>query len=129
MRRNRRQYLRVREHARALVHERIRHFNDVYGFKIGKVFIKNHKSRWGSCSSKGNINFNYKIVFLPADIADYIIVHELCHLAELNHGERFWGLVVNTIPDHKHRRQRLRLIERARLVRYVTSQKPRFVAV
>ena len=114
MRRNRRQYLRVREHARALVHERIRHFNDVYGFKIGKVFIKNHKSRWGSCSAKGNINFNYKILFLPTEIVDYIIVHELCHLVEFNHSERFLSLVVRTIPDHKRRRRHLRLIERSR---------------
>ena len=114
MRRNRRQYLKVREDTRALVHARIGHFNGVYKFKLGKVFIKNHKSRWGSCSEKGNLNFNYKILFLPADIADYIIVHELCHLAEFNHSERFWGLVVRTIPDHKRRRRHLRLIERNR---------------
>ena len=112
MRRNRRQYVRVREHARALVHTRIGHFNGIYGFKLGRVFIKNHKSRWGSCSKKGNLNFNYKILFLPTDIADYIIVHELCHLAELSLSPRFWGLVVRTIPDHKRRRRHLRLIER-----------------
>src|SRR3989338_6069024 len=112
MRRNRRQYVKVREHARALVHERIQHFNTVYQFSVGKVFIKNNKSRWGSCSEKGNLNFNYKIVFLPADIADYIIVHELCHLGEFNHSDRFWDLVGQVIPEHKHVRRRLRSLER-----------------
>lgn len=113
-RRNRKQYLRVREHARALVHARIEHFNRVYRFRVGKVFIKNHKSRWGSCSQKGNLNFNYKIAFLPSDIADYIIVHELCHLAEFNHSAKFWAHVARTVPDHKHRQKRLRTLEKGR---------------
>jgi len=112
MRRNRRQYLKVREHARSLVHERVRHFNSSYRFKVSKIYIKNHKSRWGSCSEKGNLNFNYKILFLPSDIADYIIVHELCHLAEFNHSPRFWDLVTRFIPNHKHLRRHLRLLER-----------------
>ena len=120
-RRNRRQYLKVREHARALVHQRIRHFNTVYGFKVGRIFIKNHKSRWGSCSEKGNLNFNYKLVFLPADIVDYIIVHELCHLSEFNHSERFWNTVGRTIPDHKRRRKHLRQIERSKVYLTVRS--------
>ena len=110
-RRNRRQYLKLREHARAFVHERIRHFNASYMLRVGKVFIKNHKSRWGSCSEKGNLNFNYKIVLLPPEIADYIIVHELCHLAEFNHSDRFWLLVAHAVPDHKRIRQSLRILE------------------
>lgn len=114
-RRNRRQYLKVREHARALVHARIQHFNAYYNLPLRKIFIKNHKSRWGSCSKKGNLNFNYKIVFLPPDIADYIIAHELCHLAEFNHSERFWALVARTIPAHKQHRKKLRLLERSRV--------------
>lgn len=104
--------MKVREHARALVHARIQYFNEHYQFRVGKVFIKNHKSRWGSCSEKGNLNFNYKIAFLPLELADYIIVHELCHLAEFNHSERFWGHVARTIPDHTHRRRHLRRLER-----------------
>ena len=113
MRRNRRQYVKVREYTRTLVHARIRHFNTVYQFELGKVFIKNHKSRWGSCSEKGNLNFNYKIIFLPAEFADYIIVHELCHLGELNHSPRFWDLVARTVPDHRSVRRRLRELERS----------------
>ncbi len=111
MRRNRRQYLKVREHARALVHERIAHFNAAYGFAVGKVFIKNHRSRWGSCSEKGNLNFNYKLAFLPPELADYIIVHELCHLGEFNHSANFWNLVARTVPDHTAVRRRLRSLE------------------
>jgi predicted metal-dependent hydrolase len=113
-RRNRRQYLRVREETRALVHARLAHFNTVYGFTLRKVFIKNHKSRWGSCSAKGNLNFNYKLVFLPPEVADYIIVHELCHLGEFNHSPKFWALVLRALPDYKARRALLRRIERGR---------------
>jgi predicted metal-dependent hydrolase len=111
-RRNRRQYLKVREQSRAFVHARLRHFNATYGYALRKVFIKNHKSRWGSCSEKGNLNFNYKLIYLPAEIADYIIVHELCHLAEFNHSSRFWALVERSVPEHKRIRRRLRRMER-----------------
>jgi predicted metal-dependent hydrolase len=113
MRRNRRQYLKVKEDARQLVRERIGHFNTLYGFPVGKIFIKNHKSRWGSCSQKGNLNFNYKIALLPPELADYIVVHELCHLREFNHSPRFWRLVEEAIPDHRTRRIALRRIERS----------------
>ena len=113
MRRNRRQYLRTREHARSLVQERIRHFNAHYGFRVGRIFIKNHKSRWGSCSEKGNLNFNYKIALLPVELADYIIVHELCHLREMNHSPSFWRLVEEIMPDHQVRRRALRALERS----------------
>lgn len=115
MRRNRRHYLALREEARALVRERIAHFNAHYAHPVGKIFIKNHKSRWGSCSEKGNLNFNYKIVCLPPALADYVVVHELCHLREFNHGPNFWALVAETIPDHKARRAQLRRVEGMRI--------------
>jgi predicted metal-dependent hydrolase len=66
------------------------------------------KSRWGSCSRKKNLNFNYKLIQLPLELADYIVVHELCHLQEFNHGQGFWNLVGETIPDYKARRDELR---------------------
>ncbi len=117
MRRNRRQYVALREEARALVHARLAHFAPMYGVELRKVFIKNHKSRWGSCSTKGNLNFNYKIVLLPPDVADYIIVHELCHLREFNHSARFWTLVAEVVPNHLVVRRRLRELERGVLQR------------
>lgn len=82
-----------------LVENRINFFNSFYNFKINRIVIKNQSSRWGSCSSKGNINFNYKIIYLRPALADYLIVHELCHLGELNHSKRFWDLVRKTMPD------------------------------
>ncbi len=111
-RRNRKQYLKVKEGARALVHARLQHFNAHYRLPLRKVFIKNHKSRWGSCSEKGNLNFNYKLLYLPPEIVDYVIVHELCHLAEFNHSPRFWTLVERTIPEHRRLKRALRTLER-----------------
>lgn len=99
--------------ARQLVHARIAHYNRAYGFVHGRIFIKNHKSRWGSCSQKGNLNFNYKIALLPLELADYIVVHELCHLEEFNHSPEFWRLVERAIPDHQERRRALRRLERS----------------
>ena len=110
-RRNKKEYLRLREVARSFVWERLAHFNNRYGFALRKVFIKNHKSRWGSCSAKGNLNFNYKIVKLPSAVADYIIVHELCHLGEFNHSPRFWNLVAKVVPEHRKIRRLLRGLE------------------
>ena len=89
-----------REIARTFVENRISYFNKFYNFKINRIAIKNTKTRWGSCSSKGNLNFNYKIIYLKPELADYLIVHELCHLGELNHSRRFWALVSKTIPDY-----------------------------
>jgi predicted metal-dependent hydrolase len=98
------------EKARELVHDRLKYFNQFYNFTYNDVRIKSHYTRWGSCSSKGNLNFNYKIALLPSELADYIIVHELCHLGEFNHSENFWNLVEKQIPDYLERRDRLRKI-------------------
>ena len=95
------EYLKLKEHARAMVTRRLEKFADIYGFEYKGVAIRNQKTRWGSCSSKGNLNFNYKILLLPQRHADYIIVHELCHLKEFNHGKRFWNLVAQTIPEYE----------------------------
>ena len=92
--------IKKREQARSFVQNRLKYFNDFYGFKINRIAIKNTSSRWGSCSSKRNLNFNYKIIYLRPVLADYLIVHELCHLGELNHSRRFWALVSKTIPDY-----------------------------
>ncbi len=97
---SRREYLKYKEMARALVESRISYYNNFYNFKINRISIKNTKSRWGSCSKKGNLNFSYKIALLPQELADYVIVHELCHLGEFNHSKRFWKLVSLTIPNY-----------------------------
>lgn len=99
-----------KEQARALVHERLAHFNQHYGFRWNRTAVRNQKSRWGSCSRKRNLNFNYKLALLPPRLADYIIVHELCHLGELNHAPKFWGLVARAIPEHRALRRELRRV-------------------
>src|SRR3989344_5731576 len=89
-----------KEEALALAKKKIEHFNQFYKFKFNKISIKNQKTRWGSCSLKGNLNFNYKIALLPENASDYIIVHELCHLGEFNHSRKFWNLVAIAIPNY-----------------------------
>ena len=92
---------------RALAAERLAHFNQAYGFSYGRVSIRDQRTRWGSCSKKGNLNFNYRICYLPPHLLDYVIVHELCHLGQFNHSAAFWALVAQTLPDHRERRAEL----------------------
>lgn len=94
-------YLKYKIVALELAKNRLEYFNTFYNLKYNRVSIKNQKTRWGSCSRKGNLNFNYKIALLPSKMSDYIIVHELCHLAEFNHSQNFWNLVAEQIPDYK----------------------------
>lgn len=100
-----------REEALAFVHERLLHFNKMYGFVWKNVNVKHLVTRWGSCSKVGNLNFSYKIIYLPKELADYLIVHELCHLEQFNHSKKFWDLVKKTIPDYTALRKLLRNIE------------------
>lgn len=101
-------YLQNKAAALALAKNKLGQFNKFYGFSYNRVSIKNQKTRWGSCSKKGNLNFNYKIVHLPENLVDYLVVHELCHLREMNHSRDFWALVEKTIPDYKILRRQLR---------------------
>ena len=98
----------LKKTALALIKARLEYFNTSYGYEWKDIRIKNQKTRWGSCSKRGNLNFNYKIALLPAHMADYIIVHELCHLGEFNHSRNFWKLVEKTIPDYKAIRDALK---------------------
>ncbi len=106
--RGRRAYQKHKEDARVLVHERLLHWNRVYQYSFNRIAIKNTKRTWGSCSRKGNLNFSYALLFLPRELCDYVVVHELCHLKEHNHSPRFWALVASTIPDYSLRRKQLR---------------------
>lgn len=99
-----------KERARALVHERLEYWSTHYGCSYGRVAIRDQRTRWGSCSSKQNLNFNYRIVFLPSHLADYIIVHEVCHLLELNHGPQFWAHVARACPEYVAHVHELRAI-------------------
>lgn len=101
-------YLRLRAGARGLVERRIAELNTPYDFSFNRISIRNQKTRWGSCSSRGTLSFNYRIVFLTPELADYLVVHELCHLKEKNHSVRFWRLVGVSVPDYKEKRRVLR---------------------
>ena len=97
-----------KKQTRILVKNRLEYFNQFYGFSYRRLAIRNQKSRWGSCSADKNLNFNYRLCLLPPEIADYIIVHELCHIREMNHSSAFWQLVAKTIPDYKILRKKLK---------------------
>ena len=101
-------YLVKKRNAYHLVVELIERVNKIYGFEYGTIAIRNQKTRWGSCSSQGNLNFNYRIVDLPPKLAEYIVVHELCHLKEMNHGPSFWKLVEQGMPDYRQVRSDLK---------------------
>lgn len=100
-------YIEQKAKALVLVKERLEFYNKHYNAVYKKVTIRNQKFRWGSCSHTGNLNFNFKIVYLPKPAQDYIVVHELCHLLELNHSKRFWDLVAEKMPDYKSIRRGL----------------------
>lgn len=106
-------YVEHKEMARVFVLSRLSHFNQFYNLEWNRVAIRNQRRCWGSCSAKKNLNFNYKILFLPPHLADYIIVHELCHLKELNHAKPFWDLVGEQLPHYEALLQELRAIDKA----------------
>lgn len=101
-------YVRYKAAAKLLANNRLAYFNTIYALPYRRIAIRNQKTRWGSCSKIGNLNFNYRISLLPPHLSDYIIVHELCHVAELNHSRKFWNLVAKTIPRHAEFRKELR---------------------
>ncbi len=105
-------YLLHKELARSLILERLQFFNTTGEFTYHRVAIRDQRRCWGSCSSKGNLNFSYKLLFLPRCLCDYIIVHELCHLKVLNHSASFWAEVETRMPDYVSRMNHLRTIEK-----------------
>lgn len=101
-------YHRYKYRALKKAKERIAFFAEEHGFEYKKVSVRNQTTRWGSCSSRGSLSIHYKIVFLPDHLCDYIIVHELCHLKEMNHSVKFWALVHSILPNYQSCRKDLR---------------------
>ena len=89
------------EQATQLIPERVKYFAPLVGVTYGRITIRNQKSRWGSCSAKGNLNFNVGLLLAPPEVLDYVVVHELCHRKEMNHSPKFWAEVSKLIPDYK----------------------------
>ena len=97
-----------RRQAKAIIAERLVHCNVAYGYAYGRVSIKEQKSRWGSCSRQGNLNFNWRLLLAPLSVLDYVVTHELAHLKEMNHSPRFWQVVAQGCPDYLAHRRWLR---------------------
>ena len=85
--------------------KRVRHYCEAMGVTVGYVTVKNQKTRWGSCSAKGNVNFNYQLAFLPDELLDYVVIHELAHRRHMNHSRAFWAEVEKYCPDYLERRE------------------------
>lgn len=94
--------------AAVYIPERVSFYASLMDVSYGRITIRNQKSRWGSCSSKGNLNFNCLLMLAPLEIIDYVVVHELCHRREMNHSPLFWHEVESVLPDYKKRRKWLK---------------------
>lgn len=105
-------YLNFKEEARAFLLPIIETEALRIGVSYGRVAIKDTKRSWGSCSAKGNLNFHYKLLFLPHRLVYYVVVHELCHRKHMNHSVEFWNEVAVWCKDYKELRSELRHIER-----------------
>ena len=97
-----------RKEARRRITERAAYFAEKMGVDYGRIAIKAAKTRWGSCSARGNLNFHWKLILMPPAILDYVVVHELAHRIEMNHSPRFWAQVERILPDYRERRRWLK---------------------
>ena len=89
------------EKAREVIPERARHYAPLIGVSFGRVTIRSQRTKWGSCSSKGNLNFNCLLMLAPPEVLDSVVVHELCHLKEMNHSPRFYAEVLRVFPEYR----------------------------
>ena len=92
---------RYRNAARHLFQERVAYYHSHTGGNYTSITIRDQKSRWGSCSSRGTLSFNYRLIFAPPKVLDYVVVHELCHLTHMNHSKDFWNMVAQIMPEYK----------------------------
>lgn len=97
-----------RRKARELVTHRVEYYADKMGISYGRIAMRNQRTRWGSCSIEGNLNFNCRLLFLPIELVDYVVVHELAHRRHMDHSPQFWQEVERYLPDYKERRERLK---------------------
>lgn len=98
----------MRKEAKAIIPLKTSHYANIMGLKHGRITITSAKTRFGSCSSKGNLSFSYRLMMYPDEAIDYVVVHELAHLVELNHSQRFYKVVESVLPDYKERRKLLK---------------------
>ncbi|MCL2385939.1 MAG: M48 family metallopeptidase [Defluviitaleaceae bacterium] len=98
--------------AKVVIAERVAYFSEKMGVSPASVKITSAKTRWGSCISKKRINFSWRLIMAHDDVIDYVVVHELAHLLEMNHSSRFWAIVAKILPDYKQRQAQLKILHR-----------------
>lgn len=96
------------QQALSVIPKRVEHFAPLVGVSYGNITIRSQRTRWGSCSSRGNLNFNCLLMLVPEKVRDYVVVHELCHRKEMNHSPRFWAEVEKILPDYRESRRWLK---------------------
>ena len=99
---------RYRNAARAKLESRVAYYHRLTGGNYTSITVRDQRSRWGSCSSRGTLSFNYRLIFAPSVILDYVVVHELCHLTHMNHSKDFWDMVASVMPEYREYRKWLR---------------------
>ena len=92
---------RYKNAAREYIPKRVEHYASLLGVSYSTITIRDQKTRWGSCSSRGTLSFNWKLILAPPRVLDYVVLHELCHRREMNHSERFWLLVESIMPEYR----------------------------
>ena len=90
-----------RDKAREIFEQKVSYYAQMMGVSYGRIAIRDQKTRWGSCRGEGNLNFNWRLIFAPAGVLDYVVVHELAHRKEMNHSPRFWRVVEDTMPEYR----------------------------
>ncbi|MDO5136099.1 MAG: SprT family zinc-dependent metalloprotease [Eubacteriales bacterium] len=100
--------VRLKKEAEALFHQRAAHFASLLQVKYNRITVREQKTRWGSCSSNQNLNFNWKLILAPREVLDYVVVHELCHLKEMNHSPAYWQEVERVLPDYQRQKDWLK---------------------
>lgn len=90
---------------------RVEHYAPRLGVRPSRMTIRGQRSRWGSCSTRGTVSLNWRLMMAPSALADYVVVHELCHLRHMNHSPRFWAMVGAVVPDYRERRHRLNALQ------------------
>ena len=96
------------DRALKIIPPRVKYYASVLGVTYGRITVRNQRTKWGSCSSEGNLNFNCLLMLAPTDVLDYIIVHELCHRKEMNHSKRFYAEVARVLPNYQSANRWLR---------------------
>jgi len=98
----------LKHKAKIYIPKRIKELSNLTGFNYNKITIRSQKTRWGSCSAGGTLSFNYRLIRFKEKVVEYVIIHELCHLNEMNHSKKFWKLVEKFCPDYKNLKRELR---------------------